>query len=468
VRERRSKVADHSEPGGNRLGPTVDERMSEGKSLREKTPRTSHAKWAAGSGKRDCLALLKQSDRGRLTELLPIRYGRMSQSPFAFFRGAAAVMAKDLAETPVTHIRVQTCGDCHAANFGGFGSPERNLVFDINDFDETLPGPWEWDVKRLAASVVLAGQERGDRDRECADGARSAVESYRNRMREYANMRPLDAWYSHLDASVLIDDSKDRVGKEDWRKMENKARQHTSEHMFPRITEMVKGQRRIIDRPPLVFHPRQTAKFEQEVRDIFRRYKETLPEDRRIILNRYQITDVAQKVVGVGSVGTRCAVALMMAAEHDVIFLQMKEARASVLEPYVGKSRYQNHGERVVTGQRMLQAASDVFLGWTRDDHGRDFYMRQFRDMRMTIDIHSLTTSEWREYASTCAWALARAHARTGDAAKIAGYMGKSGTFDEAIEEFAVAYARQTRHDYEALIRAVKAGKVSARLDAAT
>lgn len=468
MKQKRSKVANHSELGGNSLGPTVDERMSEGKALREKVPRTSHAMFAAGHEKRDLLGQLKESDRGRLPELLPIRYGRMCQSPFAFFRGAAAVMARDLAKTPVTRIRVQSCGDCHAANFGGFGSPERNLVFDINDFDETLPGPWEWDLKRLAASVVLAGRERGDRDKECAEGARAAVESYRSRMREYANMRPMEAWYSHIDASVLIDDSKSNAGKEHWRKMENKARQHTSEHMFPRITEMVRGQRRIIDHPPLVFHPRQTAKFNQEVRDVFRRYKETLPEDRRIILNRYQITDVAQKVVGVGSVGTQCAVTLMMAAEHDVIFLQLKEARTSVLEPYVGKSRYQNHGERVVTGQRMLQAASDVFLGWTRDDHGRDFYMRQFRDMRMTIDVHSLTGSEWKEYANTCAWTLARAHARTGDPAKIAGYMGKSGTFDEAIEKFAVAYARQTEQDYEILIRAVKAGKLTARLDAAT
>jgi uncharacterized protein (DUF2252 family) len=468
VRKKRINESNHSGVRKPILGPTVEERMCEGKELREKVPRNSHAKWTVESGKRDCLAVLKQDDQKRLPELLPIRYGRMCQSPFAFFRGAAALMARDLAETPVTHIHVQTCGDCHAANFGGFGSPERNLVFDINDFDETLPGPWEWDVKRLAASAVLAGRDRGDKDRDCAEAARSVVESYRLHLREYSNMRPLDAWYSHLDASILIENAKSNAAKDDWRNMEGKARLHTSEHMFPKITEMLKGRRRIDDRPPLVYHPRQTAKFEQEVTDIFHRYRETLPEDRRVILDHYHIADIAQKVVGVGSVGTRCAVALMMASEHDVLFLQLKEARASVLEPYVGKSRYRNHGERVVTGQRMLQAASDVFLGWTRDDHGRDFYMRQLRDMRMRIDIVELSRSEWREYADTCGWALARAHSRTGDAARISGYLGRSGKFDEAIKEFAVEYAQQTERDYEILKKAVKAGKVQARLDVAS
>jgi uncharacterized protein (DUF2252 family) len=465
VKKEQGKAGQNPGPAGTVAHARMEERMSEGKLLREKVPRNSHAKWTLVEGKRDCLALLKQNDRGRLSELLPIRYGRMCQSPFAFFRGAAAVMAHDLAETPVTRIRVQTCGDCHVANFGGFGSPERNLVFDINDFDETLPGPWEWDMKRLAASIVLAGRDRGDKDRDCADVTRSAVESYRTHMREYAGMGPLDAWYSHLDASVLIDGAKSSADKKEWRKIEGKARLHTSEHMFPKITEMQKGQRRIIDRAPLVYHPRHTVRFEKDVRDIFHRYRETLPEDRRVILDHYHVADVAQKVVGVGSVGTRCAVALLMAAEHEVIFLQLKEARASVLEAYVGKSRYKNHGERVVTGQRMLQGASDVFLGWTRDDQGRDFYMRQFRDMRMTIDIHELSASEWGEYVATCGWALARAHARTGDSARIAGYMGKSERFDEAIEEFAVAYARQTERDYEVLMKAVKAGRLQARLD---
>jgi uncharacterized protein (DUF2252 family) len=462
------KVTRHPRPGTPILGPEVEERMSEGKALREKIPRTSHAKWTAEAGRRDCIALLKRSDRGKLTDLLPLRYARMCQSPFTFFRGAAVLMARDLAETPVTHIRVQICGDCHVANFGGFGSPERSLVFDINDFDETLPGPWEWDVKRLAASIMLAGRERGDRDRDCADVARSAVESYRAHMREYAGMRPLDAWYSRLDASILIDTATSSAAKKDWRKIEDKARLHTSEHMFPKITEMVKGQRQIIDLPPLVYHPRQTLKFEQDVRDIFHRYRETLPEDRRVILDHYHVADIARKVVGVGSVGTRCEVALMMAGEHDVLFLQLKEARASVAEPFAGKSRYQNHGERVVTGQRMLQAASDVFLGWTRDDHGRDYYVRQLRDMKMRIEINELSRGEWTEYANTCGWALARAHARTGDAARIAGYMGKNETFDEAIEEFGAAYARQTEHDYGVFIKAVKAGELPARLNVAS
>jgi len=445
-----------------RPGQTVNERLSAGKSLRVKVPRTSHAKWPAASGRRDGIALLRADDRGRLPELLPIRYGRMCVSPFAFFRGAAALMAHDLAGTPVTHLRVQTCGDCHVANFGGFGSPERRLVFDINDFDETLPGPWEWDVKRLAASIVLAGRERGMRERHCGDAARRAVESYRIHMREYAGMRAIEVWYSHLGAALLIDEATSAAAKIRWREVEERARLQTAERVFPKITTVVNGRRKIIDRPPLVYHPRETQKFEQEVRDIFHRYRLTLPEERRVIFDRYKLVDVARKVVGVGSIGTRCDAALFMASERDPIFLQLKEARASVLEKYLGKSRYDNHGERVVTGQRMLQATPDVFLGWTRDDHGRDYYMRQLRDMKMKVEIEEMSAGDWMEYVAVCGWTLARAHARTGDAGRIAGYMGKSGTFDEAIAEFAVAYADQTERDYAALVKAVRAGKIKA------
>jgi len=444
------------------FGPSVKERLVAGKALREKVPRTSHGQWKVPPN-RNPIELLKHTDQGRLANFLPIRYGRMRQSPFAFLRGAAALMASDLAATPVTGIRVQACGDCHVANFGGFGSPERRLVFDINDFDETLPPPWEWDVKRMAASSVLASRELNLSERHCADAARTAVRSYREHMREYAEMRALEAWYSHLDAEIFIDEAKTAAAKRKWKRTENAAKQQTAEHVFPAITRVENGRRRIIDQPPLIDHPPQMARMGKHVRNMFERYRRTLPEERRVILDRYHIVDVARKVVGVGSVGTRCAVALLMAGAHDPLFLQFKEARASVLAPYAGKSRYGNQGERVVTGQRMLQSASDLFLGWARDDEGRDFYFRQLRDMRMKIDMDAMSRQDWFEYVEICGWALARAHARTGDAARIAGYLGKNDTFDAAIEKFAVVYADQTERDYAALVKAIHARRLPAR-----
>jgi uncharacterized protein (DUF2252 family) len=444
------------------LGPTVNERMAAGKALREKVPRASHTKWDVPRGRPDPIELLRHSDRGRLADLLPIRYGRMRQSPFAFFRGAAAVMAWDLAKTPVTGIRVQACGDCHAANFGGFSSPERRLVFDINDFDETLPAPWEWDIKRLAASIVLAGRQLRRRERHCTDAAQLAVESYRTHMREYARMRAIEAWYSRLDAEIFVEEAHTAEAKRRWRRIEDNAKLQTAEHMFPRITSLINNRPRIVDQPPLVYHSREIARIAKHVTDVLHRYRMTLPEERRVILDRYHVVDIARKVVGVGSVGTRCAVALLMAGENDPLFLQFKEALPSVLEPYAGKSRYTNHGERVVTGQRMLQSASDVFLGWTRDDDGRDFYFRQLRDMKMKINLEVMTKEDWIEYVRVCGWALARAHARTGDAAQIAGYLGKKGAFDQAIAKFAAAYADQTEQDHAALVKAIRAGRVHA------
>lgn len=446
-------------------GATVAERVSAGKALRERVPRRAHGKWERPANRPDPIALLKKSDHGRLQELLPIRYGRMRESPFAFFRGAAAVMASDLAATPQTGLRVQACGDCHVSNFGGFGSPERRLVFDINDFDETLPAPWEWDVKRLAASIVLAARERRARERDCADGARAAVRSYREHMREYARMRALDAWYSHLEAEIFIEESRDAAEEKRWEKIEKKAESQTAEHILPRLTEKKHGRLRIKDRRPLVYHPRGYGRHAKQVTNLFHRYRLTLPEERRVILDRYQVQDVARKVVGVGSVGTRCAAVLLMAGENDPLFLQFKEALPSVLEPYAGKSRYANHGERVVTGQRMLQSASDIFLGWTRDDEGRSYYLRQLRDMRMTIEVQGMAQEDWIEFIKICGWALARAHARTGDAARMAGYLGKNDLFDQAIEKFALEYADQTERDHSALKKAIKAGKVAARTD---
>ena len=458
----RPKVRSISDSRRASLGPSADERMAEGKAVRDRVPRTSHSKWKPPANRPDPVAILKESDHGRLPELLPIRYGRMIQSPFAFFRGAAALMAADLAGTPKTGFRVQACGDAHLLNFGGYGSPERRLVFDINDFDETLPAPWEWDVKRLVASVVLAGRQIGARDRVCSDAALATVASYRTHMREYAQMTALNSWYSHLDAEIFIKEAKIVEDKKYWRQVEKSAKQQTAEHIFPKMTKVVRGRRRIVDRPPLVYHPRDYSKIDTHVREMFHRYRHTLPEERRVILDRYHIVDIARKVVGVGSVGTRCAVALLMAGEDDALFLQFKEALPSVLEAHAGKSRYPNHGERVVTGQRMLQASSDVFLGWTRDDDGHDYYFRQLRDMKMSIAVGKLNKDELLEYVEICGWALARAHARTGDAARIGGYLGKKGVFDVAVRKFAVAYADQTERDHQALVKAVRAGKLRA------
>jgi uncharacterized protein (DUF2252 family) len=456
----RGKVQSIRRKEENVLGPTIEARMASGKGLREKIERESHAKWVSPPGRPDPIELLKRSDDGRLPELLPVRYGRMQESPFAFFRGSAAVMAWDLSKTPVTGIQVQACGDCHASNFGGFASPERRLLFDINDFDETLRAPWEWDVKRLAASVVLASRELGMGSRRCDDAVLAMAQSYRQHMREYALMRALEVWYSHMDAEVFVEEAKTAAARKRWEQVEQQARSQTAEHIFPKIAEVINGKTRIVDHPPLVYHPRESDVIQKHVTHMFHRYRETLPEERRVILDRYHIIDVARKVVGVGSVGTRCALALLMAGEHDPMLLQFKEALPSVLEPYAGKSKYENHGQRVVIGQHMLQSASDVFLGWTRDDEGRSYYFRQLRDMKMKIDLENMTKGDWLEYVEICGWTLARAHARTGDAAVMGGYLGKNEVFDLALVRFANAYADQAERDYTALVKAVRAGQV--------
>jgi uncharacterized protein (DUF2252 family) len=391
----------------------------------------------------------------------------MQESPFAFFRGSAALMAWDLAKTPATGISVQACGDCHAANFGGFASPERRLLFDINDFDETLRAPWEWDVKRLAGSVVLASRQLGLGGGRCGDAVRAMVQSYRQHMRQYAHMRALEVWYSHMDAEVFVEEAKTLAAKKRWEQVEQNARMQTAEHIFPKIADVVNGKTRIVDHPPLVYHPRESDVMRKHVTEMFHHYRETLPEERRVILDRYHIVDVARKVVGIGSVGTRCAVALLMAGAHDPMLLQFKEALASVLEPYAGRSRYANHGQRVVIGQHMLQSASDVFLGWTRDDEGRSYYFRQLRDMKMKIDLENMTKGDWLEYVEICGWTLARAHARTGDAAVIGGYLGKNDTFDLALAKFANSYADQAERDHETLVKAVRAGRLEAENTAA-
>jgi uncharacterized protein (DUF2252 family) len=442
---------------------SAKERVAAGKVLRKKIPRSAHAKWKAPANRHDPVQLLKKADHGRLPELLPIRYARMKASPFAFFRGADAVMAGDLAVTPKSGLRVQACGDCHVSNFGGYGSPERRLVFDINDFDETLQAPWEWDVKRLATSIVLVGRGKGDGEHRCEKAVGAAVQTYREHMTDYARRTALQVWYSELDADILIQNARSPGDEEYWEAIERKAKSQTAAHVFPRMTaRAAKGQPRIIDNPPLIYHPRQHNKLAAQVKQMFQSYRLTLPEERRVLLDRYHIVDIARKVVGVGSVGTRCAVVLLMADAHDPLFLQFKEALPSALDPYAGKSRFAYHGERVVTGQRMLQSASDIFLGWTRDEQGHDYYFRQLRDMKMTVNVEDLDDDEWLEYVQLCGWTLARAHARTGDAARIAGYLGDRDVFDEAIAKFAAAYADQTEQDHKVFVKAIASGKINA------
>jgi uncharacterized protein (DUF2252 family) len=402
-----------------------------------------------------------ESDRGRVPELLPIRYGRMAASPFGFLRGAAGVMAHDLAGTPTTGLRVQLVGDAHVANFGLFATPERDQVFDANDFDETLPGPWEWDIKRLATSLVLAAEANGFPGRVARAAPRTAARSYRERLRTLSGWRYLDAWYSHLDLTEAKRDV-GRLGQRLLRKELPQARQRTGFHAFPDLAEGAGGRARIRAAPPLIRHFGK-ARDEAMVREAFRRYRSTLPPERCALFDRYRLVDVAQKVVGIGSVGTRCSVGLFL-ADPDVaepLFLQVKEALASVHEPYVGASPFPNHAERVVVGQRLVQEASDIFLGWSRSD-GHDFYVRQLRDMKFSSDLTALGPKELLGQAELCGAALGRAHARTGDAAAIAGYLGPGEGFDEAIGAFAEAYARQTARDHAALVQAVARGKVEA------
>lgn len=400
-----------------------------------------------------------------MAELVPIRYGRMLQSPFAFYRGAAAIMAADLAHTPATGLWVQACGDCHLLNFGGFATPERRIIFDLNDFDETLPGPWEWDIKRLVASFVIASRNNKLKRAEGQAAARSCARSYRKWMRRYAEMHPLELWYCRIDAETAVASLTDKasIGRLK-RRIEKAEKQNVPEHDFPKLVTVNGGMPRISDNPPLIFHPRDTesAAFRKNAQHSFTKYRETLPDERRLLLDRFTVVDVAQKVVGVGSVGTWCGVLLMMTGDEAPLFLQVKEARRSVLEPHAGPSIYANRGQRVVVGQRLMQSASDMFLGWTEGAAGHHFYLRQLRDMKIKPLVEVFNGVIMAEYASLCGWALARAHARSGDAATIAGYLGSNGAFDDAIAAFGESYADQNESDYEALKAAVESGRIEA------
>lgn len=441
------------------------DRKAEGKAMRLAVPLESHAGWQAPSTRRDPIDILIESSVDRVPELLPIRYGRMMQSPFAFYRGAAAIMAADLAGLPSTGIRVQACGDCHLVNFGSFATPERRQIIAMNDFDETLPAPWEWDVKRLAASIVVASRHNGFTTEEAREAALACARSYRERMREFSKMGVLDTWYFSIDMDTMLEQITDETAKARAKKRFAKAREHNVlDEDFPELVTFEGGAHRIRDNPPLIYHAQgeEATKMEARVREAFARYRATLAEDKRLLLDRYEFKDLAAKVVGVGSVGTRCAIMLMMGGADDPLFLQVKEARASVLEPYAGQSIYPNHGQRVVMGQRLMLSASDIFLGWTETDVGRHFYIRQMRDMKLKPLVELFSPPVMAQYAEACAWALAAAHARSGDAAKIAGYLGKKEDFDFALADFAEAYADQNELDFKALSKAVREGRLEA------
>lgn len=441
-----------------------DERLAAGKLLRDKVPRTSHAGWVPLAKRRDPIDILEDSNRDRVPELVPIRYGRMLRSPFTFLRGSAGLMAYDLASTPNTGLRVQACGDCHLLNFGLFATPERNLVFDINDFDETLPAPWEWDLKRLATSFAVAARDQRYSDEEAQAVAVDCARAYREHLRDYSKMNPLAVWYDRLDAKTLIAIAPDEKVRKKREQLAEKARQRIGDQLVPKIAATVGGRHRLLDQSPVLFHI-QDEGAEQRMRDGFEAYKASLSDERRVLFERYRLEDFAAKVVGIGSVGTRCMLGLFFSAENHPLLLQIKEACASVLEPYAGKSDYDNHAQRVVMGQRLMQSSSDIFLGWARGEHGRDFFVRQLRDMKMSAPIEGASLQQFHLYAELCGWTLARAHARSGDAATISGYLGKSDRFDQAIGEFAIAYADQNQRDYAALVDAADSGWVKVLIE---
>ena len=455
---------------------TPTDRAARGKQARGATPRSSHADWIAPPERPDPIALLEAQAESRVPELVPIRHGRMAASPFAFFRGAATVMASDLADSPVSGIRVQLCGDAHVSNFGGFASPERELVFDLNDFDETLPGPWEWDVKRLAASAVVAARERDCTRRQQRDVARAAVAGYREAMRTFAAQPTMSVWYARIDERELTERIRALRGEEgvaQFARRSAKARRKDSTRAFAKLTHRVDGEPRIASDPPLIVPLREMVaeteahEIKRQLRDLLGAYRRTLPADRRRLLDRFRLVDVAHKVVGVGSVGTRAWILLLLGRDdEDPLFLQCKEAPPSVLAPFAGASRFANQGRRVVEGQRLMQAASDILLGWIRttgiDGRQRDFYLRQLWDWKASVDLSTLEPNGLTAYASLCGWTLARAHARSGDAIAIAAYLGSSDAADRAIATFAEAYAERNERDHQALLDAIDSGRVAA------
>lgn len=447
--------------------PSPDDRIAAGKALREKIPRAQLGRWDHHARRADPIGLLRQSDVGRMKDLVPIRYGRMLQSPFAFYRGSANVMAADLARPANTGLRVQACGDCHLLNFGGFATPERTIIFDINDFDETLPAPWEWDVKRLVASIVLAARSNGLSDAQGRDCAINCARMYREHMHKFSRMDPLRIWYEETRAADFIETLPKGLQKSVRKRIDKIAAHAGSEFDFPKLAGSVGGQIRITDQPPLIFHPTtaRSVNAAATLDALFHAYRVSLSSDHQVLLDRYRLVDVAIKVVGVGSVGRRCWIALMMSEGNEPLFLQCKEAAESVLEPYAGKSTFGHHGKRVVIGQRLMQPASDIFLGWATAPNGREFYVRQLRDAKIKPLVETFDAGMLDVYAQACGWVLARAHAKASNVSPtISGYLGASSEeFDAAMGQFAVAYADQAESDYDALKAAVRNGKVLAR-----
>jgi uncharacterized protein (DUF2252 family) len=440
--------------------PTYEQRRRAGAALRRAVPRSSHAAWSPAAHRPDPVAVLEENNSPRLPDLVPVRYGRMLTSPFAFLRGSAVIMANDLADTPSSGLRVQACGDAHLGNFGMFGTPERNLVFDVNDFDETLPGPWEWDVKRLAVSVVLAARNLRIDEGQAAAVVSAAVRAYRTRMGELATMGPLEVWYDRIDVATVRAIARQEQAKDLKRQLRvAKVRQRTSLRVLPKLTRVVNGTRKIIDDPPLIGH------LDPETFDgaaMIAAYTQSLPPDRRPLLDHYTVLDTARKVVGVGSVGTRCYLSLLADADaRSPLFLQLKEAMRAAAAAHADRSEFEHQGQRVVVGQRLMQAASDMFLGWT-SYRGHHYYVRQYRDMKGSVNLDAMTSAGFASYAQVCGRTLARAHARSGDAATISGYLGRGTRFDEAVSAFAASYADQVIRDHEALAAAAHSGRVTA------
>jgi uncharacterized protein (DUF2252 family) len=443
------------------------DRYAAGKALRERCPRKTHAAWKAPSNRRDPVELVLDAEKKRLPELLPLRHGRMVRSAFTFYRGAAFTMAADLACTPSSGIRVQCCGDAHLCNFGGFATPERKVIFSINDLDETLPAPWEWDVKRLGASFVVACRDNGLSDRAANDVVLTCIRTYRESMAEFSELKTLELWYYALEADKLVADIKDPdIRERALKRLQKERTRSVAEDIFPQLAEQKGGKHFIKDRLPTIFHPKgyPPGKIQKFVYDALARYRESLHPAHRSLFDRYEIRDAAIKVVGIGSVGTACWVLLFMAGEGDPLFLQVKEARASVLEPYAGASVFPNHGQRVINGYRLIQPASDMFLGWTRGPE-RDYFVRQLRDLKINIRVEAFGRSEMEGYATWCGRALALSHARSGFSAMLSGYMGKSDAFDQAIADFSMTYADQNEKDHAALERAVRGGMVKAEFE---